>query len=35
MVTNNQGRIRRKDVILIVRVGRIIINPRKMVIMRR
>jgi hypothetical protein len=29
------GRIRRKDVIIIIRVGKIIINPRTMVIMRR
>jgi hypothetical protein len=35
MVTNNQEGIKRKDVIIIVRVGRIIINPRTMVIMRR
>jgi hypothetical protein len=35
MVTNNQEGIRRKDIIIIVRVGRIIINPRTMVIMRR
>jgi hypothetical protein len=35
MVTNNQAGIRRKDVIIIVRVGKIIINPRTMVIMRR
>jgi hypothetical protein len=33
MVTNNQAGIRRNDVIIIVRVRRIIINPRKMVIM--
>jgi hypothetical protein len=33
MVTSNQVGIRRKDVIIIVRMGRII-NPRKMVIMR-
>jgi hypothetical protein len=37
MVTNNQMGIRRKDIIIIVRVGRIIriINPRTMVIMKR
>jgi hypothetical protein len=34
MVTNNQAGIKRNDVIIIVRVGRII-NPRTMVIMRR
>jgi hypothetical protein len=34
MVTNNQAGIRRNDVIIIVRVGRIIINPRTIVIMR-
>jgi hypothetical protein len=34
MVTSNQVRIRRKDVITIIRVGNIIINPRTMVIMR-
>jgi hypothetical protein len=33
MVTNNQTGIRRNDVIIIVRVGRII-NPTTMVIMR-
>jgi hypothetical protein len=33
MVTNNQEGIKRKDVVTIVRVGRIIINPRTMVIM--
>jgi hypothetical protein len=32
MVTNNQEGIRRKDVIIIVRVGKIIINPRTMVV---
>jgi hypothetical protein len=35
MVTSNQVRIRRKYVIIIVRVGKIIINPRTMVIIRR
>jgi hypothetical protein len=34
MVTSNQAAIRRKDII-IVRVGKIVINPRTMVIMRR
>jgi hypothetical protein len=34
MVTNNQARIRGNDII-IVRVGKTIINPRTMVIMRR
>jgi hypothetical protein len=34
MVTNNQEGIKRKDVITIVRVGRIIINPRTMIVMR-
>jgi hypothetical protein len=34
-VTRNQAGIRRKDVIIILRVGKIIINPRTMVIMRR
>jgi hypothetical protein len=35
MVTNNQERIRIKDVVIIVRLRKIIINPRTMVIMRR
>jgi hypothetical protein len=35
MVTSNHEGIKRKDIIIIVRVGRIIINPRTMVIMRR
>jgi hypothetical protein len=34
MVTNNQARIRGNDII-IVRVGKTVINPRTMVIMRR
>jgi hypothetical protein len=34
MVTSNQEGIRRKDVI-IVRVGRTVISPRTIVIMRR
>jgi hypothetical protein len=34
MVTNNHEGIKKKDVIKIVRVGGIIINPRKTVIMR-
>ena len=34
MVTNNQEGIKIKDVVIIVEVGRIIINPRTMVIMR-
>jgi hypothetical protein len=34
MVTNNQEGIKRNDVIIIVRVGRIIINPRTMLVMR-
>jgi hypothetical protein len=33
MVTNNQVGIRRKDTI-IIRVGKMVINPRTMVIMR-
>jgi hypothetical protein len=35
MVTTNQAGIRRNNVKIIVRMGRIIINPRTMVIMRR
>jgi hypothetical protein len=34
MVTNNQERIRRNDAITI-RVGKMVINPRKIIIMRR
>jgi hypothetical protein len=34
MVTRNQEGIKRKDMVTIVRVGRIIINPRTTVIMR-
>jgi hypothetical protein len=35
MLTRNQAGIRRKFIIIIVRVGKITINPRTMVIMRR
>jgi hypothetical protein len=34
MVSNNQEGLRRKDII-IVWLGKMVINPRKMVIMRR
>jgi hypothetical protein len=34
MVTSNQEGIRRKDII-IVRVGKMVINPRTIIIMRR
>ena len=34
MVTNNHEGIKRKDVVIIIGVGRIIINLGKMVIMR-
>jgi hypothetical protein len=33
MVTNNQEGLRRKDEVIIVRVGKIIINPRMTIIM--
>jgi hypothetical protein len=34
MVTNNKEGMKRKDMVAIVRVGKIIINPRTTLIMR-